>query len=96
MSPDLLNLPFAVQASLGVGYAAYCLAFAGRRYGHGPQDAIFLSLLFGALAWAVAGMSKSVLGGSAGAVAAGGATATTPVRSGRPRGAATRGPPPSG
>jgi hypothetical protein len=53
MNIDLLNLPFAIQVSLGSGYAGYLIAFSGLRQHHTPTDVIFRTLSFGLVASAV-------------------------------------------
>lgn len=42
----IMALPIAVQLSLGVGYLAYCIGYAGLRRGHTIADASFMSLAF--------------------------------------------------
>lgn len=53
MSKDLLDLPLAIQLSLGAGYLAYLLAYAGIRKHHTTADALFGTLIFGLFASAV-------------------------------------------
>ncbi|WP_054008028.1 hypothetical protein [Cypionkella psychrotolerans] len=47
---DFFGLTLGVQVALGSGYLAYSTAYAGLRRDHGTEDAIFISLAFGALA----------------------------------------------
>lgn len=47
MDDKLLNLPFYIQLSLGSGYLAYLIAYAGIRQHHTPSEVIFRSLSFG-------------------------------------------------
>lgn len=47
MSKDLLDLPLAIQISLGSGYLAYLIAYAGLRQHHNATDALFRTLAFG-------------------------------------------------
>jgi hypothetical protein len=50
MDTAVLNLPFAIQVSLGSGYAAYLLAFSGLRQHHTATDVIFRTIAFGLVA----------------------------------------------
>lgn len=50
MNTEILNLPFAIQVSLGSGYAAYLLAFSGLRQHHTATDVIFRTIAFGLVA----------------------------------------------
>ena len=47
---NFFELSLGVQVALGAGYLAYTTAYAGLRKDHGPEDAIFISLAFSALA----------------------------------------------
>lgn len=43
-------MPFAIQVTLGSGYAGYLIAFSGLRQHHTPTDVIFRTLSFGLVA----------------------------------------------
>jgi hypothetical protein len=58
MNTDILNLPFAIQVSLGSGYAAYLLAFSGLRQHHTATDIIFRTIAFGLVATFVMAVCK--------------------------------------
>lgn len=53
MDKNLLNLPWQIQLSLGSGYLAYLIAYAGIRQHHTATDAIFRTVAFGLAATAV-------------------------------------------
>lgn len=53
MSPELLDLPVAIQLSLASGYAAYHFAYVGIRDHHKTIDVAFITLAFGLIATAV-------------------------------------------
>jgi hypothetical protein len=53
MDEKLLNLPFYIQLSLGSGYLAYLVAYAGIRQHHTPSEVVFRSIAFGMAATAV-------------------------------------------
>lgn len=59
MPIDLLKLPFAIQISLGSGYLAYLIAYAGIRQHHNTTDAVFRTLAFGIAATATLGLPIS-------------------------------------
>lgn len=48
--PDLLSSPWQIQLALGSGYAAYLLAYMGRREHHKAIDTTFRTLAFGLVA----------------------------------------------
>lgn len=50
MDTNVFELPFAIQVTLGSGYAAYLLAFAGLRSHHTTTDVIFRTVAFGLVA----------------------------------------------
>ncbi|WP_232493623.1 hypothetical protein [Novosphingobium kaempferiae] len=50
MDEKLLSLPWQIQLALGSGYAAYLVAYAGRRAHHTAVDVTFRSLAFGLVA----------------------------------------------
>lgn len=52
MPIDLIELPFAIQVSLGSGYLAYLIAYGGIRQHHTTTDAVFRTLAFGIAATA--------------------------------------------
>jgi hypothetical protein len=45
-----LSLPWQIQASLAIGYAAYFLAYVGIRFSHQAVDVFFRALIFGVIA----------------------------------------------
>lgn len=51
LTSQVLALPLAVQAALGLGYLGYVIAFVGRRSAHRVEDTIFVSLAFGSVAY---------------------------------------------
>jgi hypothetical protein len=46
MNPDLMKLPWQIQAALASGYATYALSYIGLRDQQRPIDVAFLSLVF--------------------------------------------------
>ncbi|ADO42356.1 hypothetical protein [Ketogulonicigenium vulgare] len=47
---EFLELTLTLQVSLGAGYLAYAVAYAGYRKDHRAEDAIFITIAFSALA----------------------------------------------
>ena len=50
MGGEVFGLPFEVQFSLGVGYLAYCVAYASFLRNHTARHTIFISFCFSAVA----------------------------------------------
>lgn len=50
MDDKLLALPWQIQLSLGAGYLAYLIAYAGNRQHHTATDTVFRSAAFGIIA----------------------------------------------
>lgn len=57
---DFINLGTAVQVWLGSGFLAYCTAYAGFRHHHQNRDAIFITVVFAAIASAAYSASQEM------------------------------------
>lgn len=74
---EIFDLPLALQTTLGGGYLAYVTAYAGYRKDHGAEDAVFITLAFGLVAWLgflagqLVGWPLAILGGVGAALVAG-------------------------
>lgn len=68
MDDKILALPWQIQLALGVGYAAYLIAYSGIRQHHSSADVFFRTLGFGLIATAILYLTRQnywALGGAA-------------------------------
>lgn len=66
---EFFGMALAVQVALGAGYLGYATAYAGFRKDHRSEDAVFISLAFGAIAYVSFGLAEAMLGPVGAAVA---------------------------